>query len=362
MFMDNNDIKENEIDNSDNISIHSIVTDQEEFDSDNEAPSDQTNQIDKIILNHVVKKIQIPGSGVEKPSKYDFITIKYQCYFLDQSDEKIIAVFAPALEGQFGKHNVASLKNAIKKLGFDEVYEVALGADATAFYEAKELKENKQNNKKMTTSCCPAFVAMIRKNYPSLLPLVSTTASPMTAISRYIKAKDRNAKVVFIGPCVAKKQEVKDIENTADYVLTFEELVAMFSAKGIKIEQTDEVNQDGSLYGKNFSLAGGVSESIKEAFSEEFGENDISCRASSGADECKKTLLLLKAGRLPEDIIEGMICQKGCISGPGTIAPYNVAVKNRNESFKTLNNINIGENLKDHGFKNIDMHVNHIKN
>ena len=90
MFMDNNDIKENEIDNSDNISIHSIVTDQEEFDSDNEAPSDQTNQIDKIILNHVVKKIQIPGSGVEKPSKYDFITIKYQCYFLDQPDEKII--------------------------------------------------------------------------------------------------------------------------------------------------------------------------------------------------------------------------------------------------------------------------------
>ena len=90
MFMDNNDIKENEIDNSDNISIHSIVTDQEDFDSDNEAPSDQTNQIDKIILNHVVKKIQIPGNGVEKPSKYDFITIKYQCYFLDQPDEKII--------------------------------------------------------------------------------------------------------------------------------------------------------------------------------------------------------------------------------------------------------------------------------
>ena len=90
MFMDNNDIKENEIDNSDNISIHSIVTDQEEFDSDNEAPSDQTNQVDKIILNHVVKKIQIPGYGVEKPSKYDFITIKYQCYFLDKSDEKII--------------------------------------------------------------------------------------------------------------------------------------------------------------------------------------------------------------------------------------------------------------------------------
>lgn len=279
-----------------------------------------------------------------------------------KSTSKIIAVFAPALEGQFGKHNVSSLKAAIKKLGFDEIYEVALGADATAFYEAKELNENKENHKKMTTSCCPAFVSMIKKHYKELLPLVSTTASPMTAISRYIKNKDRNAKVVFIGPCISKKQEIKDIKNTADYVLTFEELVAMFSAKGIKIEQTDNTVQDGSIYGKNFSLTSGVSQSIKKAFTEEFGENNISCRSCAGADECKKALILLKVGRLSEDIIEGMICQKGCISGPGTVAPYNIAIKNRNESFKNLDNLNIGENLKNHEFENIDMHVNHIKN
>ena len=99
------------------------------------------------------------------------------------------------------------------------MYEVALGADATAIYEAKELKENKEKDKKMTTSCCPAFVAMIKKHYKDLLPLVSTTASPMTSIARYIKTKDINAKVVFIGPCIAKTQEIKEIENTADYVL-----------------------------------------------------------------------------------------------------------------------------------------------
>lgn len=276
-----------------------------------------------------------------------------------KSEGKIVAVFAPALEGQFGKHNVASLKNAIKKLGFDEVYEVSLGADATAFYEAKELKKNKENNKKMTTSCCPAFVSMIKKHYKDLLPLVSTTASPMTAIARYIKEKNKNAKVVFIGPCIAKKQEIKDIENTADYVLTFEELVAMFSAKGIKLEQTDELVQDGSIYGKNFSLSSGVSESVKKAFKEQFENENVSCKACAGGDECKKALLLLKADRLPEDIIEGMLCKNGCISGPGTIDPYNVAIKNRNESFKTLNNVDIGENLKNHGFKDINMHVKH---
>ena len=279
-----------------------------------------------------------------------------------KSNEKVVAVFAPALEGQFGKHDVASLKTAIKKLGFDEVYEVALGADATAFYEAKELKENKEKDKKMTTSCCPAFVLMIKKHYKDLLPLVSTTASPMTSIARYIKKNDEKAKVVFIGPCIAKKQEIKDVENTADYVLTFEELVAMFSAKGIKVEQTEELIQDGSLYGKNFSLSSGVSKSIEKAFKEQFGDEDISCRVCAGGDECKKALLFLKAERLPEDIIEGMICKNGCISGPGVIAPYNVAIKNRKESFKNLENLDISKNLKKHGFENIDMHVKHKEN
>ena len=186
---------------------------------------------------------------------------------------------------------------------------------------------------------------------------ISTTASPMTAIARYLKAMDENAVIVFIGPCIAKKQEIKEVKNTADYVITFEELESMFSALDIKLEKVDESEQDGSTYGKNFAKSGGVAASVKEAYNEQFGTADVTCRQCAGADECKKALMMLKVGKLPEDIIEGMICKMGCISGPAVIAPTDVALKHRNEIFKQTKQVRIDDNLEKHKFSGINMEV-----
>ncbi|MDQ5983201.1 MAG: Fe hydrogenase [Eubacteriales bacterium SKADARSKE-1] len=275
-----------------------------------------------------------------------------------KNNKNVIATFAPALEGQFGGASVGMIKQAIKKLGFKKVYEVSLGADATAFNEAKELHEAISGNKKMTTSCCPAFFAMIEKYFPELSTNISNTVSPMTAISRYIKDKEKDSIVVFIGPCISKKQEIKKVKNTADYVITFDELAAMFSAQDIDPEKQNTDNQqDGSIYGKNFAVSGGVFDAVKEAYVEQFGSLKASCKKCAGASECQKALALLKAGVLPEDIIEGMVCENGCISGPATVLPYKETLKNRKALLKTADSRKIKENLEQYDMENTNMEV-----
>lgn len=273
-----------------------------------------------------------------------------------KSNKRVIAIFAPSIEGQFGKANIGMLKAAIKKLGFDDVLEVALGADAVAKNEASELMENIKNNKKMTTSCCPAFVSMIKKHFKELEGNISHTVSPMAATARYIKGKDPNCIVVFIGPCIAKKHEIKVTNNSADFILTFDELEAMFDARDINPNDEAPNSQDGSIYGKNFAISGGVSNAVLEALNEDPScDVNVHCKKCNGADECKKALMIMKAGRLTEDIIEGMACKNGCVSGPCSVSPYNEVIKNRKKTLDKADNRKIFENLSDHKFNNIEM-------
>lgn len=274
--------------------------------------------------------------------------------------ETVIATFAPAIEGHFGNANVGQLKAAIKKLGFAEVYEVSLGADATAWHEAQELKEALENKQKMTTSCCPAFVEMIEKHFPKLIPNISTTGSPMTLVSRYIRANKPGSKVVFIGPCIAKKLEAKKVADTADYVITFEELAALFSAKHINVLDEAENEQDGSRPGKNFAQSGGVAASVAQVLDDENFELPFSCVKCNGAVECKKALMILNAGRLPEDIVEGMACEGGCVAGPAGVETVQKVLKNRTKLLATADKRGIKENIETlHDFSNINMHVPH---
>lgn len=268
---------------------------------------------------------------------------------------QVFAVFAPAIEGQFGEVTVGMLKQGLRLLGFDGSFEVSLGADAVAQHEAQELKEVAEKGEKMTTSCCPAFVSMIEKHFPKLIPNISHTVSPMTATSRYIKEQYPNAVVVFIGPCIAKKQEIKRVPSSADFVITFEELAAMFSAKEIDLKSLSGQEQDGSVYGKGFALSGGVFGAVSEALDEQGVELSISCKRCSGAKECKKALLIMKAGKLPETIIEGMACENGCIAGPATILPYQRAVKLHQKLTKEADERTITQNLKQHAFEKIKM-------
>ena len=159
-----------------------------------------------------------------------------------KSEHPVYALVAPATEGQFGEHiTMNSWKKAMKAVGFTDLVEVGLGGDMTAAYEAEEWAEAYKNGKKMTTSCCPAFVNMVKKHYPELIENVSTTISPMCAVSRMLKAKEPDAVTVFIGPCISKKSEVKDhaIEGNADYALTYSEIRAIMHARNVELEEDD---------------------------------------------------------------------------------------------------------------------------
>ena len=186
-----------------------------------------------------------------------------------KSEHPVYALVAPATEGQFGEHiTMNSWKKAMKAVGFTDLVEVGLGGDMTAAYEAEEWAEAYKNGKKMTTSCCPAFVNMVKKHYPELIENVSTTISPMCAVSRMLKAKEPDAVTVFIGPCISKKSEVKDhaIEGNADYALTYSEIRAIMHARNVELEEDDNSYQESSIYGKRFANSGGVTEAVFAEF------------------------------------------------------------------------------------------------
>ena len=174
----------------------------------------------------------------------------------------VYAMFAPSTEGQFGEGiTFESWRNTLKEVGFTDLVEVGLGGDMTAYAEAAEWAEAYREGKKLTTSCCPGFVNLIRLHYPDLIDNISTTVSPMCAVSRWIKSKDPEAVTVFVGPCIAKKSEVIDqhIEGSADYAMTYGEIRAIIRAKGVTIHEAEETNQQSSTFGKWFGNSGGVS-------------------------------------------------------------------------------------------------------
>lgn len=271
---------------------------------------------------------------------------------------EVVAMVAPALEGQFGiKVSMGQLLKSIEALGISKAYEVGMGADAVAMSEAEELLEHLERGEKMTTSCCPAFVSMIRKHFPRLQPMISTTVSPMVAQARWIRDRFTNAKVLFIGPCVAKKTE--QVEGGPDYVLTTEELRAMLDAKGIDPEQMEDPNtQEASIYGKGFATSGGVTAAVMAAFQEMDLEQipRVSAQRCSGAAECKKALMMLNAGKFDLDFIEGMACEGGCMHGPGNLLDERLYTAARKKLLAKADDRGVIENAKDNGFDQVKMH------
>lgn len=276
-----------------------------------------------------------------------------------KSDKKVYAMMAPATEGQFGEEiTMQSFREALKKVGFDDVIEVGLGGDMTTKYEAQEWAEAYKKGEKKTTSCCPAFVNMINKHFPELKDMISTTVSPMCMISRMIKAKEPDAYTVFIGPCIGKKSEVADqkIEGNADAVLTYSELRAILKAKNVTLEACDNDYQESSKFGKRFASSGGVTQAVLEFLRETEECMDAKVCIANGAAECKKALLLLKAGRLPEDFIEGMACEGGCVSGPSGFEKAQNCKKSREALIESADDRTIMENLSNYDLDKFDHH------
>ena len=278
-----------------------------------------------------------------------------------QSGKRVIAMCAPASEGQFGKDvGMASIRAALKKVGFADMVEVGLGGDMTAAYEAREWIEAKKEGRKMTTSCCPAFISMIRHHFPSLYESCkSDTVSPMVAVSRYLKSMDPDCVTVFIGPCIAKKGETLNefIADRPDFALTYGEIVALLDSRDVKVEPVEEDYQEASLFGKRFAGSGGVAAAVLEVM-KEMGEDtsDISLLACAGGSECKKALQLLKAGRLQEDFVEGMMCPGGCIGGPSRHQAENLVLQARTGLLAKADGRQILENLKQYPMDKFSMY------
>ncbi|MCQ4725380.1 4Fe-4S dicluster domain-containing protein [Anaerotignum faecicola] len=236
---------------------------------------------------------------------------------------KVYAIVAPSISSQFTNAKIEQVINGIEKLGFYHAIEVALGADIVACHEAKEFSETIEERQWMTTSCCPAFVKYIQKNYPDLMGHVSNTVSPMIAIAQMIRHLDDNCKIVFIGPCTAKKMEIKedDIKGIVDLVITFEELQAMLDAHEIDLTKCEETSLDNaSYYGRLFARSGGVTEAVKQAIDVLGIDTNFEPVKCDGLSEVVKTLKVASMGRLKGNFIEGMACRCGCIGGAASLS------------------------------------------
>ena len=248
--------------------------------------------------------------------------------------QKIIAEIAPAFVGQFGENITPSnIKAALQELGFYEVYETALGADIGAIAEAHHYVDKVVSGELpfLLTSCCPAWSVLAKKYFPDLADKVSQELTPMVATGRTIKKEHPDAKVVFIGPCASKKLEAsrRSVRSDVDFVITFEELQGMFDAKNIdltKFESNSSLN-DATGAGRGYAVAGGVASAIEKCINEYYPGTEIKIEHAEGLSDCKKVLLLAKAGKKKGYLIEGMGCPGGCIAGAGTNIPIANAQK-----------------------------------
>ena len=236
----------------------------------------------------------------------------------DNQAYKVYAIVAPSVSSQFSYAKLGQVITGLKELGFYTVIEAALGADMVAQAESKELAEKGF----LTSSCCPAFVAYVKSAFPALLQHVSHNLSPMATLAKYIKETDKNAKVIFIGPCTAKKAEAQldEVKPFVDVVLTFEELQALFDSRDIDITTLAEgVLDNASYFGRIFARSGGLSDAVAQGLKEQ--EIDFALKAvpCDGIEECKKALFLKSKNLLDGNFIEGMACIGGCIGGAGCL-------------------------------------------
>ncbi|MBR4889293.1 MAG: 4Fe-4S dicluster domain-containing protein [Clostridia bacterium] len=231
---------------------------------------------------------------------------------------KVYAVVAPSISSQFTYAKLGQVITGLKELGFFTVVEAALGADLVALAEAKELAEKGF----LTSSCCPAFVRYIKTAFPQLVPHISHNMSPMGVLAKYIKDTTPGSKVVFIGPCTAKKGEaqLENVKPYVDAVMTFEELQALFDSRDMEINDLPEgVLDNASYFGRIFARSGGLTDAAAQAMKEQNLDFDLKPVVCDGIEACRMALLKKSKNVLDGNFIEGMACIGGCIGGAGCL-------------------------------------------
>jgi len=249
-----------------------------------------------------------------------------------EKKQSVSALYAPAIAAQF-KVSAGQFEAALLEAGFAQVYEVAQGADICADKEAKEFEERmERGDKMMTTSCCPAYVRAVQIHVPALKPCVSATRSPMHYTAEIAKQHDPNCITVFIGPCLAKRREGYD-DDAIDYVLSIEEVGALFMAKDIEISKLVPVEhkQLPTPTGRGFARTGGVAKAVEVRLAD---KTILRPTVINGLDKTGMKQLeqygKINENAAPADgtapnLIEVMACEGGCIGGPLVITNPKVA-------------------------------------
>jgi len=243
---------------------------------------------------------------------------------LDILDGKsnIAVSIAPSYLGFFKKWQVRRIPSILRSMGFDYISETVAAAPEVS---KKSIEINKKNNNKNMTTSCPVFVNYIEKYYPNLVDSLINVKSPMLLHGTYLGKKlGKNYKIIFIGPCIAKKKEAeKDKENNIDLVLTFDELNNYFEETNIKFNNFEESDFDekGSKNSIFYPLSGGALKAVDinpDLISNEYiyinGENEISD--------------IVKSDNISNYLIEPLFCHQGCIDGPGAFS-FNETIYDR---------------------------------
>ncbi len=245
-----------------------------------------------------------------------------------KSNKKVIAMLAPAIMGQL-PCTPTQLKEAIMKLGFADVYEVAQGADVTTKTEAKEFEERLEAGAEfMTTSCCAGYNELVEKHIPEMKPFRSDTKTPLYYTAEIVKKENPDAVTVFFSPCNAKRKEAMQNPNV-DYVLNYEELGAWFVALGIQVADCGEskFKTEASAEARNYAVTGGVAKAVQTMLPEHIPAYPV---IINGLD--KQTIRDLKKYAKNGvcdlgNLIEVMACPGGCLGGNGTVNAYKQALK-----------------------------------
>lgn len=245
-----------------------------------------------------------------------------------KAGKNVIAMIAPAIMGQL-PCTPQQLHSAIKKIGFSKVYEVAQGADITTKKEAEDFVERVEDGAEfMTTSCCAAYNELVAKHLSEIKPFVSHTKTPLYYTAEIAKKENPDALTVFFSPCVAKRKETQQNKNI-DFVISFEELGALFSAMEIETEKCEETKfkTQASKEGREFGLQGGVANAVESLIEDEIIIKSHHINGLS-AESIKELRNYATSGECSlGNLIEVMSCEGGCIAGNATISPLKTASK-----------------------------------
>ncbi|MBQ4264275.1 MAG: histidine kinase [Clostridia bacterium] len=223
-----------------------------------------------------------------------------------QGDDPVIVSLAPSFIANYDGVGIASMRKALRQLGFYDVEETAIGATIVKTEYERMLREDKKNV--LISSCCHSVNLLIQKYFPSCLPYLADVLSPMLAHCQDIKRRHPSAKTVFIGPCVAKKDEADHYQGLTDAVMTFEELTNWLSKEGIELEQ--ELDQTEESLARFFPVTGGVLRTMTQ------DNPKYTYLALDGVENCIEALRDIEAGRLQNCFIELNACAGGCVNGP----------------------------------------------